>query len=869
MTLVNVISMLMNSNELLIELRKFVLTKSGLRNIDPAHCKVISEYVFQETKNYVSETTIKRFFGFANTPHKFSLFTLNSLSQYIGYSDWGSFKKDKQDNISADQSLWQTLKLKARTITELSLVTKKNNSGVPFDYTAKRSFYYPDFDYFLKNSYQFATVSAQPGQGKSILIAHLVEHFFHSENALYKNDIVLLINPNTINSAIQAGLTLKEWFLREFNFNSVSELIAYVKTNPGSKEGRFVIIIDGVDDYLSHSNRFKLFVNFLYSIEENNFLKTMISLRTNTWINLQSALTGSAFLTKYWYTGVFYDEDTLCNVPPLSTIEILYTLSHIEKKVVTIDDVSAALLKQLKTPFWLQVYYKLIAETRTLELDDPLLCYELINFFLEKKIFLAKKSTEKIFLLKKISEHISEGNKGLRVAKENMLTYINSYPEAYEELLYTGMLIEEKRFSTAMPTEVIRFLNDDIYTYFLFIQITENFKYKSSKALFEYILHHFSPRTALRNNILNWCIRFCINRNEIAELKNILKLPFTNEEKNNAFDFICSVSKYELSKPNSKFNKQSIGQDFIDLMASGRTMSKLYKETIKNISDNVLNEDAQIMLHIIECNISLIDIDKASLANTMQLLKRNYKRLNELFPINPYDLILYFYNSLINKPNEGGSLEDKIIKLCHQIDRTPPLKNEQITTAEILTYRLVLNTLFAQKNYAECHRFIMSILNKYPNIFYLRTSVFSPFLLIHLGHTYLKLNYYKKAQRIVNFVEKIIENDYTYYTQFICVSFFVFKASFYNCIYKYEHAVVESDLGLKIAKKEDFKTMVVALYLLKIDSLKHSNVSEEVSNAIKELLNFLAHHKISMPDYTNLNGGEFEQTFKVLKSYQK
>jgi len=304
-------------------------------------------------------------------------------------------------------------------------------------------------------------------------------------------------------------------------------------------------------------------------------------------------------------------------------------------------------------------------------------------------------------------------------------------------------------------------------------------------------------------------------------------------------------------------------------MASGRTMSRLYKETIKNISDNVLNEDVQIMLHIIECNIALIDIDKVSLVNAMQLLKRNYKRLNELFPINPYDLILYFYNNLINKPNEGRSLEEKIIKLCHQIDRTPSLNNDALTTSEMLCFRLVLLTLFAQKNYAECHRFIMAILNKYPNIFYLRNSVFSPFLLIQLGHTYLKLNYFKKAQRIVDFLEKIIENDYTYYTKFISVSFFVFKASFHNCTHHYEQAVIESDLGLTIAEKDDFKMLEVALYLLKIDSLKHCDDSEEVSTVIKELLNFLSHHKISMPDYANLNGGEFEQTFNVLKSYRK
>ncbi|MCX2474155.1 hypothetical protein OQZ33_07420 [Pedobacter sp. MC2016-05] len=217
----------MNTNELLSELRKFVLIKSGLKNIDPSHCKLISEYIFQETKNYVSETTIKRFFGFANTQHKFSLFTLSSLSQYIGYSDWNTFCKEKETQVSAEQSTWETLKLKAKYISEIALVSKKNNSGIPFVYTANRSFYYPDFDYFLNNDYQFTTLSALPGQGKSILLAHLVHRFFYSEQALYKNDIVLLMNVNSINTILRDGITLKEWFLKEFKFESVNDLISF------------------------------------------------------------------------------------------------------------------------------------------------------------------------------------------------------------------------------------------------------------------------------------------------------------------------------------------------------------------------------------------------------------------------------------------------------------------------------------------------------------------------------------------------------------------------------------------------------------------------------------------------------------------
>jgi hypothetical protein len=296
-----------------------------------------------------------------------------------------------------------------------------------------------------------------------------------------------MVNSTSINTIIQTGSTLQEWFLKEFKFNSLSELIGFFKKNPDKREGRFVIIVDGIDEHLAKSNYFKTFIDFLYSIEENNFVKLVFALRTNSWINLQPAIYGSASLTKLWYTGLFYDDDTLSNVPSLNTEEVLYALSNIENKTINKADVSPPLLTQFKTPFWLQVYFKLKDENHHLELNNPLLCYELINYFLERRVFLAKKSTEKIFLLKKISDSISEGSKKLRVSKEKILSYINCYPDAYEELLQAGIIIEEKRLSTAIPTEIVRFLNDDIYTYFLFIQITDKFAYKPDKSFFEYI----------------------------------------------------------------------------------------------------------------------------------------------------------------------------------------------------------------------------------------------------------------------------------------------------------------------------------------------------------------------------------------------
>lgn len=124
----------MNSNDLLIELRKFTLIRAGLSNIDPSQCKLISQYVLRDTKHYLSETTIKRFFGFANTVHNFSLFTLNGLAQYVGYADWNTFKLEQQSNSEMANNLWAKLKSKTQVITNISLMAKKKQFRCSFSF---------------------------------------------------------------------------------------------------------------------------------------------------------------------------------------------------------------------------------------------------------------------------------------------------------------------------------------------------------------------------------------------------------------------------------------------------------------------------------------------------------------------------------------------------------------------------------------------------------------------------------------------------------------------------------------------------------------------------------------------------------------
>jgi len=858
----------MNLNELTTQLRKFVLIKSGLRNIDPANCKTISEFIFKETKNYISETTVKRFFGFAQTHHKFSIFTLNSLSQYIGYTDWESFCKEKKNQIDYVNDIWSDLKIRCQAITDVSLIAKKNSSGVPFDATANRSFLYSDFDYFLNNNYQFTTISAHPGQGKSILIGHLVEHFFYSEDAIYKDDIVLLINSGVIYEVIQNDLSLKDWFYKEFKFYGVSELITYFKKNTKECKGRFVLIVDGIDQFLSRNSNLKILTDFLYGIEENDFLKIVLGLRVTNWVSIQPSISGSAFLTNSWYKGLFFDYDQNTNVPDLNKEEICYTLSRIEGKKIKDHDLHPGLIKYFQSPFWLQVYYKLRQENHSIRLDNYLLCLDLTDYFLESKIFISNNSTEKIYLLKIISNTISKGNLHYRVAKEKILEHIKNYPGTYYELVYSGILIEEKRLTTARPTEIVRFLNNDIYTYFLFFQLTEKFNFKPYPDFFKEILTKYASQIVLRKLMLNWSIRFCIKRNEIEALKHIFTLPFSNEEKNDAFDFICDVALSELEKTDALFNAQTINMHFIDIMVMGRIMSRNYKETIKKISEKVFNENIQIILNVIECCICLVGLDRIGVAENMNVLKRNVRKMDHIFPINPYDLILSISNILNDKNKKPKPVSDDIFLLRQQMEQAVPQKNESMTSVEMICYRLILVVLFSNKNYQECNRFIAAILKKYPKIFHLRSSIFPSFLLIITAQTNIKLNLHKKAQRLIQYMDKLIGEGRTYCTPYIKASYILVKGNFLNQTRNYGKALKEIEKGLILSNKHELNMTEISLRLLQINTLRHAGDTGEVNQSIKDLINFLQSNNLSMPDFVNINDPGFDHMFNILKHYK-
>ncbi|MBO5866079.1 MAG: hypothetical protein J6Q73_08550 [Bacteroidaceae bacterium] len=86
-----------NTDELLTEkLKEYVENVAGFRMCTPKDFENLAQKVFNETGSLLSPTTLKRLWGYLHEGQQPRLSTLNILSKYIGYVDYGTFSKFQQ-----------------------------------------------------------------------------------------------------------------------------------------------------------------------------------------------------------------------------------------------------------------------------------------------------------------------------------------------------------------------------------------------------------------------------------------------------------------------------------------------------------------------------------------------------------------------------------------------------------------------------------------------------------------------------------------------------------------------------------------------------------------------------------------------------
>ena len=77
-------------------LRQKIEEKSGRQMLTPKDFDYLSDCVFEECRQKISPTTLKRLWGYLSEVATPRISTLNILSQFVGCQDWESFCRQMQ-----------------------------------------------------------------------------------------------------------------------------------------------------------------------------------------------------------------------------------------------------------------------------------------------------------------------------------------------------------------------------------------------------------------------------------------------------------------------------------------------------------------------------------------------------------------------------------------------------------------------------------------------------------------------------------------------------------------------------------------------------------------------------------------------------
>lgn len=660
----------MDEKLILTELKSLIVSKAGIRTITPSDCKRISIEISKTLNKNVSETTIKRLFGFAVVKHNFSKFTLTTLSEYVNEERFINNGLQMKTNTTNSQSTWKDIHINADRITNFTIKGIKNRSGMPYEMTISRKFAEHDFEDFFNSNFSFTCFISHPGYGRTILLSHLAELFTNHKLPVYKESTMLFITAYSFFNKDHISLSFEDQLKLQLGIHQRDSLLEYANKNYHETGGKLVIVIDGFSELVLKRDfkkqLFESIINFICTIEDNQSIKLVMSMRSTTWIRFHECFRRSSFLKTKWFPGSYFNFNDVSNVPPLTEKEIDHILSKIHN--LSSNDVNELLKTHLKFPFHIQLYHQLKEEDPQFNYSTNITFYELTSRFIQEKIYKSNYYTEKILFLKKVIQLTNFGTTGGEsVLKDDLIGELSAFKNAYMELLSDGILMEEKSNEQVHPKEFVRFVHPHIFEYFLFTELLEKFHLRIDQDFFDYIKKEYS-RSQSWLQILQWTVRFIIRTGDMSALTCIFDIELHNYERGYLILFIAENLDYRSKNSTDTvklLNEHNLHKVLIGELTKLDLIDSRYKDSIEVLL-RVADKDEDLLTY----NILLAIFDVFSL--DPQKIKSRIIKLESIhaseLPINIIDMLRWFYAGLMNKPCDIGSLTNPINKFIDECE---------------------------------------------------------------------------------------------------------------------------------------------------------------------------------------------------------
>jgi hypothetical protein len=734
-------------NKNILELLKNqTIAHAGLHSISPADCKSLSFLINNKTKQCISETTLKRIYGFALSSFQPSLFTLDALSKFCGYNGFKDFS-EKNEKVTetpkhhGEEFNWEGLKQNATKITQFTLQALKNRSGIPYSQSIKRNFIDYYIDGFLQSGNTGAVIVGPPGYGKSIAICHWVEEKLEDENS---DDIVLFFSSTALISVLFSGMDINNWLQGLLGYSSLFKIGALNNNNAG----KFYLVIDGFDDDKIKADQFEIIleqlVDCLSVYQANEKFKVILTMRSSTWQNNQVELEGSSVK---WYTN-FNTGDEHTNMP-------LFTKNEVKELSLKINPLAsksilADVSESFKNPLYMQMYYKEYKDDFLMHNFDKTSEFEINALYFFNKVYLGKHATEKVSLIKGLVEMIDFEKFHFQLNKTDINDLIKKHQVAYKDLINAGIVEEYIEVVDYQAVSIVKFSNH----YFLALSISKNLLHqyggKFSGDLIGYINNSFAC-CDLKLSVLKYCIIHAIKTGQQESYESLVLIELSSTQKVNLINFLGDLLNKEFSslKGNellTQYFTQSFSKKMFDYFFGVELIDAEYKKTLQTLLKFELSNRKKILVYTSLAIISVINLNLEELKGYLQKLNSFNITDYQSFPVNPLLCLETLYNYL-----KHGIVEKSALVELTKLTFNGPEPGSDLTdcASNDMLFLLGIGTFFIADNPKKLIRFIDMVKRSYKNDDVVNTqSQYGFFIKCMTGDTYYKLGEHETVKEI-------------------------------------------------------------------------------------------------------------------------
>jgi hypothetical protein len=669
-----------------------------------------------ETQKNISETTLKRLFGFAKVKNRFSQYTINALLEYVENDDQRPNPKkswvvnDKVNQQHAD------LQLFSRSITFQSLSIVKNRFKLPAEYTIPRSFINFDFDYFYDSRHTFFPLIAQGGFGKTVCLFHLVQKLLDEEEAKYRDDLVLYVRANELFLPLDKPTNIENKVKTLLQLSEGVNLSNYLSEINAKKKSKLILIVDGISDVATTENKNAIFENLLILVSNlgtPETVKIVLSLRTANWNRFFTIFKDLPAVRTKWYPGAYFNTKDNTNVPQFSDQEIECILQKIHgRDCSNFEDV---LKKKLKYPPFLPWYYSIKDVYNLPAICPEIIAFDIVSNFIKARVYNTTYATEKDVICKKTILYSNYGKSGKIIPKTNLLAEITAFKNAYQQLIIDGVFTEEKHEEAEQIIEYITFIHPNIFEYFLFSELLDK-NGNHINAQFLERLHKLGLNSKTYFQVLLWAARRLVTTLDFSSVQHLFNVPLPSHQKCYLLKFVVQLIDVKTqsnaltlngeneSKLHAIVSKYFVHFDFA---------SHYYDVTLTSLTNITKEPNYYFFYQVSLATLDCLRLDLVALKRRLPILE-NIEIEGENWLINPYVLLRKIYGIMIGKAiNEKDKMLQIESILVTENDRS---KENDILLKTLLgtTILLIYNALAAK--YSENAKLAAQFFEKRPEL---------------------------------------------------------------------------------------------------------------------------------------------------------